>query len=308
MGAGRINGIIVVDKPTGMSSARVVAKVKGLLGAKKIGHAGTLDPFASGVLVCCLNQATRLARFLLKDAKGYDAILKLGAATDTQDVTGKIIGQPVAVTISEQAVLSAFERFRGPIDQHPPVYSALKHEGKPLYMLARSGRPVQKPPRRVQIYALDIRSVQLPLVTFRVKCSAGTYIRTLCHDIGSVLGVGGFLQALRRTECGGFSLRQALSLAELAAEVQSGRVAGHIVPMAAALPQMPEWVVDTATAGRIRQGQPLTEKDYATATGGGQTAASEGFVKVVDVNQDLISIVNRSSGSHRFEYCCVFPN
>ena len=167
MNGDRTNGIIIIDKPTGMSSARVVAKVKGLLQTRKVGHTGTLDPFASGVLVCCLNQATKLARFLLQGTKSYEAVLKLGASTDTQDVTGKIIGQPASVEISEQQLLSAFERFKGAIDQHPPVYSALKHKGTPLYKLARSGRPVQKPPRRVHIYALDIGSIQLPLCPLR---------------------------------------------------------------------------------------------------------------------------------------------
>ncbi len=308
MNGDRTNGIIIIDKPTGMSSARVVAKVKGLLQTRKVGHTGTLDPFASGVLVCCLNQATKLARFLLQGTKSYEAVLKLGASTDTQDVTGKIIGQPASVEISEQQLLSAFERFKGAIDQHPPVYSALKHKGTPLYKLARSGQPVQKPPRRVHIYALDIGSIQLPLVSFTVVCSAGTYIRTLCHDIGDLLGCGGFLQSLRRTDSSGFSLDQALTLDRIGGRVQSGTVSKQIVPMAAALPQMPEWEVDAATAEKIRQGQPLTENDYLSVNGARQTNALEGPVKVVDVDRKLVSVLKRSSDSHRLEYCCVFPN
>lgn len=308
MNGDRSNGIIVIDKPTGMSSAQVVAKVKGMLRVRKVGHTGTLDPFASGVLVCCLNQATKLARFFLEGTKSYEAVLKLGESTDTQDVTGKIIGQPVEVNISERTVVTAFDRFRGAIDQHPPVYSALKHKGKPLYKLARSGRPVQKPPRRVQIYDLDISDIQLPFVSFTVVCSAGTYIRTLCHDIGNVLKCGGFLQSLRRTESSGISLGQAVTLDKLAEEVQTGTVSKRIVPMAAALPQIPEWEVDAATAQKIRQGQPLTENNDMSVAGDKPNNALEGLVKVVDADHKLVSVLKRSSDSRRLEYCCVFPN
>ena len=302
------NGIIVIDKPTGMSSAQVVAKVKRLLGARKIGHAGTLDPFASGVLVCCLNKATKLARFLLRGSKRYEAVLKLGASTDTQDVTGTIIGEPVAVNVSKQALMAAFDRFRGEIDQQPPVYSALKHKGKPLYKLARSGMPVQKPPRRVQIDELAIGRIQLPLVSFSVSCSAGTYIRTLCHDIGNVLGCGGYLLALNRTESSGFRLEQAVSPPELEKDVQSGSAPTRIVPMAAALPKMPAWAVGDTTARKIKQGQPLTEADYLSANSTNRASALKGPIKVVDGSNELIAVLKPSGQGHRLEYCCVFPN
>ena len=304
----RPNGIIVIDKPTGKSSAQVVARVKRLLSVSKIGHTGTLDPFASGVLVCCLNQATKLARFLLKGQKGYAAVLKLGASTDTQDVTGKIVGPTVEVTVSEKKIRSVFEGFKGDIDQQPPIYSALKHKGKPLYELARSGRPVQKPPRRVHIYGLEIESIKLPYVTFSVQCSAGTYIRTLCQDIGNVLGCGGYLQTLRRTRCNGFTLAQAVTLSDLEKEVGSTMPSERIITMTAALPQMPERMVSAATAMKIRQGQPLREKDLLSTSDAGPADTSDGYIKIVDVNRELISVVKRSSGRQRLEYCCVFPN
>ena len=303
-----MNGIIVIDKPTGMSSAGAAAKVKRLLKVKKIGHTGTLDPFASGVLVCCVNQATRLARFLLQGKKSYDAVLRLGTSTDTQDVTGKVVGHPVEVKVSEKALRRAFSRFRGAIDQQPPVYSALKHKGKPLYELARSGRPVQKPPRRVQIHALEIESVELPYVFFKVSCSAGTYIRTLSQDIGNTLGCGGYLHALRRTECSGFTLAQAVTLSDLEREVQSAVAPERIVPMATTLPQLPEREVSAATANRIRQGQPLKEKDFVSAPENESVEALDSYIKIVDANRELISIVKRRSGGDRLEYCCVFPN
>jgi tRNA pseudouridine55 synthase len=255
-----------------------------------------------------LNQATRLARFLLKSKKSYDAVLRLGANTDTQDATGKIVGQPVEVEVSGKALRSAFSRFRGGIDQHPPVYSALKHKGKPLYELARSGRPVQKPPRRVQIHALEIDSIELPYVAFKVSCSAGTYIRTLCQDIGNALGCGGYLHALRRTECSGFTLAQAGTLSDLEREVQSAVGPERIVPMATTLPQLPERVVSAATATKIRQGQPLREKDFVSISEIESTEPLACYIKIVDANRELISIVKRSSGGDRLEYCCVFPN
>jgi tRNA pseudouridine55 synthase len=304
----RSNGIIVIDKPTKMSSARVAAKVKGLLGAKKIGHTGTLDPFASGVLVCCLNQATKLARFLLRGNKRYEAVLKLGASTDTQDVTGKIVGQPVEVTASEKEIRKAFGRFKGVIDQKPPIYSALKHKGKPLYELARNGRPVQKPPRRIEILALDIARIELPYVAFSVLCSAGTYIRTLCQDIGVVLGCGGYLHALRRSECSGFTIAQAVTLPDLEKEVRAATAHHRIVPMAACLPEMAERAVSAATAAKIRQGQPLRENDLIPLSGGQRSGAFSGYIKILDDQRELVSVVKRSGDGHQLEYCCVFPN
>jgi tRNA pseudouridine55 synthase len=291
-----------------MSSAQVAANVKRLLGVNKIGHTGTLDPFASGVLVCCLNQATKLARFLLKGNKRYDAVLKLGASTDTQDVTGKIVGQPVEVKASENEIRRVFGRFKGMIDQQPPIYSALKHKGKPLYELARSGRPVQKPPRRIEIFALDIAHIELPYVRFTVSCSAGTYIRTLCQDIGDVLGCGGYLHALRRSACSGFSLTQAITLPGLEKEVRAATAHHRIVPMAACLPQMAERAVSAATAAKIRQGQPLRENDLISISEEPASGALSGYIKIVDDHRHLVSVVKRSGDGHRLEYCCVFPN
>lgn len=301
------NGIIVIDKPTGMSSARVAASVKRLLNVRKVGHAGTLDPFASGVLVCCLNRATKLVRFLLQATKGYHAVLKLGASTDTQDVTGKLTGG-ADVDVSNRQLRSAFERFRGPIDQQPPVFSALKHRGKPLYQLARSGRPVQKPPRRVHVHELEICSVDLPFVAFRLRCSAGTYVRTICHDIGELLGCGAHLYSLRRTECSGFDLKQAVCLDELEEQTGSAGGSDHIISMADALPHMPEWTADADTAVKIRHGQPLTARDVPAAAQDKRSGQTGGYIKVVDRKRELISILRGSSGSHRLEYCCVFSN
>ena len=163
-----MNGIIIIDKPVGITSARVVSIVKKALNAKKVGHAGTLDPFAEGVLICCVNQATRLADFLLHGTKKYIAGLKLGEETDTQDVTGTVTSTVEPKNYSIETLKKVFKAFEGPLEQLPPVYSALKHKGVPLYKLARSGKPVQKPPRQVEIYSIAILDIALPLIRFEI--------------------------------------------------------------------------------------------------------------------------------------------
>ncbi len=198
-----LNGVLVVDKPAGISSAKAVAIVKRLLGVRKAGHAGTLDPLATGILVCCLNRATRLAYFLLKGAKTYKAVLHLGVETDTQDATGNIITQHRNIIANEAEIRAVIKRFEGKIKQLPPVYSALKHDGVPLYKLARRGKPVQKPAREVFIKKIRIHAIDLPYIRFTVSCSTGVYIRALCADIGTTLGCGGHLKELRRVASSG---------------------------------------------------------------------------------------------------------
>lgn len=251
------NGIVIIDKPAGATSARVLAGVKKLYKAKKAGHAGTLDPFATGVLVCCLNQATRLAQFFLHDRKKYRGTLCLGIDTDTQDLTGRVLAEKSTAGIKAADVQAVMDRFQGTIEQVPPAYSALKHKGTPLYRLARSGNPVQKPPRKVTIDQLVILEVASPLVHFEVTCSAGTYIRTLCADAGRLLGCGGHLQALRRLESSGFALDEAVSLDDLEQLAADGNPESRLIPMAKALRGMPAVTADRRMAERIGQGQPV---------------------------------------------------
>jgi len=235
-----LSGIIVVDKPANTTSAEVVAVVKKLLGAGKIGHTGTLDPFATGVLVCCVNRATKLARFFLHGSKTYEAVLHLGIETDTQDFTGTVTATGKETGFSDHAIRSVFEQFEGTLDQVPPVYSALKHKGTPLHKLARRGTPVQKPARRVFISKIEIVKIDLPLVRFTVSCGAGTYIRTLCADIGASLGCGGHLKELRRIESSGFTVAEGVTLPQLKKLVLSGKASERMVSMADALQEIPE--------------------------------------------------------------------
>lgn len=297
-----LNGIVVVDKPAGMSSAGVVAQVKRLFGASKVGHAGTLDPLATGVLICCINQATRLSRFLLLGDKTYEAELVLGVATDTQDATGRVVERRSIDGVTAERVREAALRFVGTISQIPPVYSALKHRGTPLYKLARRGLAVEKPARTIRIDHLEIQDVRPPAVRFSVSCSSGTYVRTLCDNIGRRLGCGGHLKQLRRTASCGFSIDDAVSLEELAERGDQDRLHEALIPMSDALPFMPAAVADDALVRRIRHGGKLSNADLQVTPHG----ASPGPFKVTDPRGDLIAILTPSQASDSYNYCCVF--
>ena len=209
------HGVINIYKEPGFTSHDVVAKLRGILRQKKIGHTGTLDPAAEGVLPVCLGKGTKLCDLLTDKRKTYQAVLLLGTETDTQDTTGTILSEKPTEQLTEPAVRGAAESFVGPYMQVPPMYSALKVNGKKLYELARAGKEVERAARPVEIYDLQIDAVELPRVTMTVTCSKGTYIRSLCADIGGKLGCGGTMQSLVRTRVGEFRLADALTLAQL---------------------------------------------------------------------------------------------
>jgi len=256
-------GILVVNKPEGKTSAQVVANVKNALRAKKVGHTGTLDPFATGIVICCINQATKLSQFFLGGDKTYDGILHLGIATDTQDRTGQIIFQEEP-ECTEKDISEVFKQFTGSIEQYPPTFSALKHKGVPLYRLARKGQPVQKPSRVVHIHSLTILSVNMPLIAFRVKCSSGTYIRTLCADIGQKLGCGGHLKDLCRIECCGYSIDEALTYEQIDAQASTGILKSSIVPVVDALKNIPKIVATPGLIKQIIHGSAILKKFFST--------------------------------------------
>ena len=298
------SGILVVDKPAGITSAGVVARVKKIFGARKVGHAGTLDPFATGILVCCINRGTKLARFFLHGNKKYEAVLHLGIETDTQDSTGIVTSTCDNVLCSEIKIRSVFNQFKGTTEQIPPVYSALKCKGTPLYKLARRGNPVQKPARRITIFNIEILRINLPLIHFTVSCSAGTYIRTLCADIGKSLGCGGHLKELRRIQSGGFSITEAVKLSEIENFALSEKISDRITSMSNALQDMPEHIADKGLAEKIMHGNIITKKDLRPV----HTETSESFIKIVDINNDLIAVLKDTKESDRYGYCCVFNN
>ena len=293
-----LDGVVVIDKPAAMTSARVVAVVKRCLAARKVGHAGTLDPDATGVLLCCIGAATRLARFLMQRPKAYAATLILGVDTTTQDSAGRVTAIRCLGGVTAEGIRRAASRFEGTIEQVPPVYSALKHQGVPLYRLARSGRPVSKPPRPVTIHRLKVMEVALPRVRLEVVCSAGTYVRTLCADLGRELGCGGHMSALRRTASAGFSLDEAVDLDTFEALCRGGRAGERIVPMNRALRDMATLTADTDLARRIGDGQRLTPRDIGPPP-------DRGPIKVVDGNDRLLAIIEFDNAASRYDYACV---
>ncbi len=223
-----MNGIINIYKEAGYTSFDVVARMRGILKTRKIGHTGTLDPAAMGVLPVCVGNATRAAEFLADHDKEYIAELLLGVTTDTLDTTGRVL-ETRPVTCSEDKAREAVLSFLGTSEQIPPMYSALKVNGKRLYELARAGREVERTPRSIEITELEILSVQLPVIRFRVVCSKGTYIRSLCQDIGEKLSCGGCMQSLERTRVGAFDKSTAVTLAELERHRDEGTLSGIVL-------------------------------------------------------------------------------
>lgn len=237
-----LNGIINVYKERGYTSHDVVAKLRGILKQKKIGHTGTLDPEAEGVLPVCLGRATRLCDLLTEKDKTYETVLHLGIETDTQDRTGTVLAEneAAASALSEEQVRTAVSGFLGTYAQIPPMYSALKVNGKKLYELARQGIEVERKARQVQIYAIDILDFALPEVKLRVRCSKGTYIRTLCHDIGQVLGCGGCMESLLRTDVERFSIAESHKLEEITDAAAAER---FLIPIDAMFESCPAYTV-----------------------------------------------------------------
>ena len=230
------DGILIIDKPAEWTSHDVVAKLRNLLKIRRIGHTGTLDPFATGVLVVCLNRATRLVQFLTGHDKEYLATMRLGETTDTGDLTGEPAGPPIdAGGITEAQIREALDQFRGVISQVPPMYSAKKVAGKKLYELAREGKEVERAPVEVEIKSIELLDLHPPGltmdVTIRVLCSAGTYIRTLAEDIGKKLGVGAHLIALRRIRAGRCGIEQATTLEQIIGLSAAGKVGEIVLPM-----------------------------------------------------------------------------
>jgi len=254
-----MNGVVIIDKPAGLTSHDVVAQVKKILGAKKAGHTGTLDPMATGVLPVCVNEATKLAGFLSDDNKEYLATMLLGVKTDTLDTEGKIIGQSDNV-VSVEEIRAVLARMVGKIKQIPPAYSAIKYCGEPLYKWARKGIIIEAAPREVEIRHIFIKDISYPRVTFQVACSKGTYIRTLCADVGELLGCGACLCGLRRIRSGSFSEDMAISLASGSPLEKKDELLAKMLPMTKLLPLLTAIEIEDVFANKLRDGfQPSVE-------------------------------------------------
>lgn len=281
-----IDGALLLDKPLGVTSNFVLQRVKKLLGAEKAGHAGTLDPLASGLLIALFGEATKFAGLLLDSEKEYLATLKFGETTSTADAEGKVL-ETKPVTVAEEDVRDVLQHFRGEIEQVPPMHSALKQGGVPLYKLARRGESVERQPRRVTIREIELLSFRKPLAEIRVRCSKGTYIRTLAEDIGASLGTGAHLAGLRRTGSGRFRVGDAIALPGLEAmTIQERR--GRLLPVDSLLSQLPRVELDAASEARLRNGQALQ-----------MNALPEGVSAVYGPGGGLIGLGRAESGTLR---------
>lgn len=254
-----MDGVIVIRKEKGFTSHDVVAKLRGILHMKKIGHTGTLDPDAEGVLPVALGKATRLVDMITDKEKTYEAVMRLGVVTDTQDMSGTVLSQTTELSVTEEELCTVVSSFVGDYMQVPPMYSALKVNGKKLYELAREGKIVERKPRPVHFYEIEILDISFPLVRFRVTCSKGTYIRTLCHDIGEKLGCGAAMESLLRTKVGRFTLDDAITLAQTEEAVQEGTIESKILGIEEILAEYPRVCCTKEGDRLLANGNPLVQ-------------------------------------------------
>jgi tRNA pseudouridine55 synthase len=270
------SGILLLDKPQGLSSNAALGRAKRVLGIRKAGHTGTLDPMASGLLVLCFGEATKVAGFLLDGDKTYLAEILLGTTTDTDDVEGEVIERRSVPSLALQEIETALESFRGEIEQVPPMYSALKHKGQRLYALARRGESVDRPARAVTIHELLLLDAQADRLTVQVRCSKGTYIRSLARDLGEKIGCGAHLSALRRTQSGPFALADAVALTEL--ESMNGASArASLKPADLALTHLPSVELCPEDCQSLQLGQRLPADRAGTAQGLVRLYGPKGF-------------------------------
>ncbi len=259
------NGILVIDKPAGWTSQDVAAKLRGVFHERRVGHGGTLDPMATGVLPIFIGRATRAAEFAESAEKEYIAGLRLGTVTDTQDTSGNVL-ETRPVTVTREEVQAALQRFLGQISQIPPMYSAIKINGQKLYELARKGKEVARRPRSITIHELELQEGCGAEYLLRVRCSKGTYVRTLCHDLGAALGCGGCMSSLRRTRAGSFTLQQALTMQqvlEFAAEHDPQQL---LMPADALFAEVPPLIVTMGQAAKLKNGAQIKDWQFAPGT------------------------------------------
>lgn len=295
-----MDGIINVYKEKGFTSHDVVAKLRGILRMKKIGHTGTLDPAAEGVLPVCLGKGTRLCDMLTDKTKTYRAVLLLGQETDTQDTTG-VVQAEYPVHVTEEEVRNAIVSFLGDYMQIPPMYSALKVNGKKLYELARQGKEVERQARPVQILDIQIESIDLPRATFFVTCSKGTYIRTLCYDIGRKLGCGGCMESLLRTRVDRFELKDSLTLSQIEKLRDEGRVEEAVVPVEGVFLKLPALVTKPGDGDKlVHNGNPFPTELAAPV------ADRFDAVRVYDSEHHFIGIYCYSEEKRRYQPQKIF--
>ena len=280
-----MNGIVIIDKPAGWTSQDVVSKLRGVLHTKRIGHGGTLDPMATGVLPVFVGRATRGVEFFEHAEKTYEAVLQLGITTDTEDITGTVLSQQDAFVTGE-ALEQVLQQFRGEIQQIPPMYSAIKINGQKLYDLARKGKEVERKPRTVTIHELTLLSMEADGIHLRVRCSKGTYIRTLCKDIGQALGCGGCMASLRRVAAGAYTIDQAVKLSQL---VESDAPEAFLRPVDTMFAQYPAVTLTEKQVLRCRNGNSFSV-NMQTGTYRAYSPVGE-FLMLAKVEEGIMSTI-----------------
>ena len=295
-----IHGIINVYKEKGYTSHDVVAKLRGIAGQKKIGHTGTLDPDAEGVLPVCLGKATKVCELLTDKDKTYRAVLFLGQTTDTQDASGTVLETSDVSNLNEAQVTEAVQSFVGEYAQIPPMYSALKVGGKKLYELAREGKTVERKARNVMIHSIKILRVDLPRVEMEVSCSKGTYIRTLCHDIGEKLGVGGCMESLLRVQVGRFVLADSLRLSEIQKAKEDGNLEKILQPIDSVFEQYRAVRIRPDQEKRLQNGNPFRKPDRL------QNYDDQEMVRVYDSNGHFAAVYRYVEKDHEFRIVKMF--
>jgi tRNA pseudouridine55 synthase len=278
-----VDGVIVVDKPRDWTSHDVVNKIRRLAGTRKVGHLGTLDPSATGVLPLVIGRATRLAQFYTRNDKIYEGVVHFGYSTNTYDAEGERTSDQVAVSLDRAALEAALQGFRGPFDQVPPPVSAKKIGGRKAYDLARKHQPVELKPVAVEVYSLEILGIEGPEAEVRVHCSAGTYLRSIAHEAGQAMGCGAVLKSLRRMASGDFKIESAHTLEELAKLAADSRLPEVLIPAALLLPDFPSEMVDSITVGQIRNGRDFRVSPF-------QVRQGARYVKAVNQHGDLVAI------------------
>jgi len=300
------DGILAINKPAGISSAGVVARVKRVLGVKKIGHTGTLDPFATGLLLIAVQKATRISRFFLNGHKQYRAKVTLGVETDTYDCTGKTVFEAdpgVVNAVCPEDVQRTIAQFAGSQEQVPPSFSALKHQGQPLYKLARKGEMIKKPPRKIEIFSISVPRMDLPEFEMDVHCTGGTYIRSLAYDIGKKLNCGAHLSDLCRTKSSAFDLKNAIGLADLE-KMEPKAIDPYILPMSECLSFLPSVQADALLEKKISYGQKLSKEEIDPLLAANCTRAD--YIRMVDSSNQLLALIEPDKNRGTYNYCCVF--
>jgi tRNA pseudouridine55 synthase len=282
-----MNGLLIVNKPAGMTSHDVVATVRRLTGESSVGHLGTLDPMATGVLPLLLGRFTRLAQFFQQDSKRYTGTIRFGFATDTYDADGATVGECVNPQLTLEEIRRFAEQFRGEIDQTPPPYSAKKSQGIPAYKLAREGKPVDLRPVKIEIRQFDILGYEAPSASFAVEVSSGSYIRSIAYEMGQLARCGAHLGSLCRVQAGDFTLQQAATLEEIAAWQKEDSLMERLPHPRRVLPQMPSVTVDENTASRLKNGMACNLPEYSRAP----------FVKIFTDQRELFAIGRRVAGT-----------